>query len=391
MPAPLLITHHYELAAVAERLRQVPSLALDVEANGLHAYRPRLCTVQLAWWDGTTLTVAIVDALELDLAPLAQVLGAGGPVKLLHDLSFDARMLHEAGIVLGNVRDTSVAARFLGEKATGLSTLLSCRLGQELSKDLQGHDWARRPFTSRQLDYLAGDVRHLHRLDAALQKEVDAFAIGAEIAIECSYKLSAALAPARRGRPAYQRTKGYSALAPLEQAILRRLFMQRERLAEDRDVPPHRVAPSGALLAVARAKPRSLASLRRLASRFAGDPHDWLAAVRLGIDDGAPPEADAPAPPRLDQHTLALRKRLDAAVSRWRRSAAAARGVDEQVILPGHCMRAVVAVLADGASAERDALRGIEGFCAGRLERYGEALLELARKAHAEREAPPSP
>ena len=43
----------------------------------------------------------MVDALAVgSLDPLAPLLGAAGPPKILHDAGFDARLLRDAGLVL---------------------------------------------------------------------------------------------------------------------------------------------------------------------------------------------------------------------------------------------------------------------------------------------------
>src|SRR5215204_4853855 len=96
------------LKAIVARMRTATAIALDVEADGLFAYRPQLCTMQLAWQEADRVQVAVVDTLAVPADMLAPLLGACGPIKVLHDLTFDARLLAEAGAPLGNVRDTSV-------------------------------------------------------------------------------------------------------------------------------------------------------------------------------------------------------------------------------------------------------------------------------------------
>src|SRR5262249_25111497 len=152
----------------------VDSIGLDVEADGLFAYRAHLCTLQLALYpsppadsndreasSGEPPEIVIVDALAVHPAPLADLLGPHGPPKILHDLTFDARMLQGVGITVGNVVDTSVVARLLGRKATGLASLLETELGVRVAKQFQQHDWRIRPIGDSELDYLADDVRHL--------------------------------------------------------------------------------------------------------------------------------------------------------------------------------------------------------------------------------------
>jgi len=391
-PPPRLVDRADQLATVVEQCRQAGRIALDIEGNGLHAYEPRLCVLQLAWRAGDQVAAAVVDPLVLPVAPLAVLIGSAGPVKVLHDLTFDARMLSAAGIELGNVRDTSVAARFLGAPATGLAALVSARLGIALDKQLQDHDWAQRPFTAGQLAYLAGDVRHLLDLDDALSRAAEERGIAPEIAVECGYKLAGALAPPQDQRPSYVRVKGYGELARAEQAVLRRLVQHRDTLARAADVPPFRIAPNAVLLALARRKPRDVAQLTACCGRrrrLTGEPERWLGAVRRGLDDGAPPADEQPRATAsgLSRREIALRKRLSSALSSWRRQEARRRGVDAQVVLPGHRLGPLVAALA-AATLEapgdlRDRLAALSGLGACRLERYAQPWHRLAERAWA--------
>jgi ribonuclease D len=80
---------------------------------------------------------------------------------------------------------------------------------------------------------------------------------------------------------------------------------------------------------------------------------------------------------------IALRKRLDAALGHWRRSEAEARAVDLQVVLPGHCVGDLCAVLARRARASGDAplLDAVEGLGRVRIARYAGAWEQLAHDA----------
>ncbi len=390
------------LAPVAARAARAPRLAVDAEANGLHAFRPALCTLQLAWEEGGAVAIAVIDTLAVPAAPLAPLLGPAGPVKVLHDLTFDARLLAEAGAPLGRARDTSVAARLLGITATGLGALLASELGVAHAKDLQQHDWSRRPLTSAQLAYLAGDVRHLLALDDRLDARAAALDIAAEIADECAHKLDTALAPPRDGRPAYVRIKGAAALDAVGRAVLRRLCQAREEAAGEVDVPPFKVITSETLLELAARRPRdraALAAVRGATAGLAGHRVEgWLRAVAAGLADG-----DVPADERAfflpvvpDRASFAKRRSREAQVSAWRKAEAARRGVDVQAVLPGHCATDLVdALLAHDerpdAAALEAAIARIPGIGQRRVDRYAGAFLALATILGNARERSPTP
>ncbi|WP_438002444.1 ribonuclease D [Sorangium sp. So ce185] len=388
---PVLVEREGDLARVVERAARADALAVDVEANGLFAYRPRLCTVQLAFREGDGVAVAVVDALRAPVAPLAPLLGAAGPPKVLHDLTFDARMLAEAGAPLAGVRDTSVAARMLGRAATGLAALVSVELGVKLDKQLQQHDWGRRPLADAELRYLADDVLHLLPLDARLAEHVRALGIEDEIAEECAYKLASALGPPRDPRPAYARIKGAQALDPEGRAILRRLVLAREAAAEEADLPAFKIVAGEVLLELAQRRPTRADDVRAVrgaaAGRAGGLVAAWLRAIEQGRGDGDVPEDERAlfAQTRPSRREIAVRRAMETRIAAWRRAEAKARQVDEQVVLPGHCAQDLVEIaLAGGRAgggAVADAIARIPGLGARRLARYGAALAALVTAA----------
>lgn len=392
----LLLETPPALAAAVTRAARAERVALDVESNGLHVFRAGLCVVQLAWLEPSgaadgpaSVVVAVVDPLAVPVAPLGPLLGAAGPVKVLHDLTFDARLLAEAGVPVARVRDTSVAARLLGHQATGLATLLASELGVHVDKRLQHHDWSRRPLGPDELAYLAGDVRHLLALDAHLERAAAERDLAPEIDDECAYKLGTALAPPRDPRPGYVKAKGASGLDTLGRAVLRRLWLAREAAAEAADVPPFKIVSSETLVELAGKRPASAAALATVRGAVAGQAgrhvEAWLRAIADGEGDGALPAEEsalftAASPAREE---MARRRGREVQVIGWRRAEAARRGVDDQAILPGHCAHDVMdALLAydarPDAEALREALARVPGLGARRLARYGDALAALA-------------
>jgi len=251
-----VVTEKGELAGLARDAGHAERLAVDLEASGMFAYRARICTVQLAWQSAEQ--VAVVDALTAPLDGLGQLLGVDGPTKIVHDVAFDARLLAEVGVELGNVHDTAIAAHMLGRAATGLASLLASELGVQISKAMQHHDWRLRPLDDGMLSYLATDVAHLEALERVLWREVTERGVEDEVLEETRYRLATAASGARAPQdgPAYARMKGIARLPERDRAALRVLAELREHEAERRDVPPYRVASNETLIALATRDPR---------------------------------------------------------------------------------------------------------------------------------------
>lgn len=348
-------------------------LGLDVEGDGFFRYRSRLCTLQI----GDAASVDVVDTLAIeDLSAMARLLGPEGPVKIVHDVSFDNKMLASRGLPLGNVFDTSVAARFLGEPNTGLAALLAARFDVKLDKKYQRADWGARPLTDDQLAYLAADVVHLPELARQLREAAAAVDILEEIDEETRYAMDRALDPEVERAP-WTRIKNARELSGQALAVLVALADVREEAARDEDVPPFRITSNAVLFEAARRHPRRVADLRRIRGLSALSDAALSAALEAAERDG-PPSAEPsepPPPPEVRAERKAREKRL----GQWRTEEAKARRVDLQVVLPGHCLRD----LAGMTAPDLEKIAATPGLGAKRLAKYGERLLETLRAADA--------
>lgn len=374
------------LDAVVTHARRASAIGVDVEANGLFAYRPQLCTVQLAWEEGDRTKIAVIDTLRVNAAALATLFAAAAPIKVLHDLTFDARLLQESGAPLDHVRDTSVAARLLGVKATGLSSVLGQELGVVLDKRYQRHDWSRRPLEPAHLAYLSNDVAYLLQLERAIMKRVVAMDIVAEVEAECAYKLASAMAPPRDQRPAYARVKGVQRLDPTARAVLMHLATAREEIAESINVPPFKVITNEVLLELALKRPRSVADMRSIRGAVSGRAGRyavrWRDAIVAGVAEGDVPASDRALfeAPNFDRRAVAKRREIESKLTAFRRAEAQRRGVDEQVVLPGHCVQELAAILATMTPRDPEIMpriAAVAGIGAKRAEQYGSALAAL--------------
>jgi ribonuclease D len=373
--SPILVTTPEALAPLAERLAASGPVAVDIESNGLFAYKARACVVQLA----SKGDVVVVDALATPLGPLRGLLGDPRVPKIVHDVAFDARILGECGVSLDNVRDTSLAARMLGRPGTGLAALLQSELGVAIDKRMQQHDWGERPLDRRALTYLAGDVVHLEALAERLWADVDVRGIAREVDEETRYRLAQAASSLSEEdtRPPWLRLKGIEKAPEEELVVLVRIADIREQKARELDVPPYKVLAPDVLFAIAKARPRTMEDLAKVRGATQGRRAQSIASLVLRAVAAAADE-------RLsdDDRARLLRPKAPASVARarrareqrltaWRRAQAKARGVDEQVVLPGHCLQD----LADLDAPSIEAVSRVPGIGRFRVERDGAALV----------------
>ena len=136
-PEPAYVADAASLETLARRLEAEPRVALDTESNSFHAYRERVCLMQISI-PGADF---IVDPIAVDVWPLGAVLG-GERELVLHGADYDVRCLRrEFGWDLGRIFDTMIAARRLGSKELGLAALVQAHFGVRLTKEHQRADW----------------------------------------------------------------------------------------------------------------------------------------------------------------------------------------------------------------------------------------------------------
>lgn len=161
----VLILREAQLLELTEKLRASPWVAMDTEADSLHAYPEKVCLIQISHAGGDVL----VDPLTgLNLQPLWEALA--GRELIMHGCDYDLRLLRRThGFLPAAVFDTMLAARLLGYKAFGLSDLVEKHLGVRLEKGPQKANWAMRPLPPHMEAYARNDSRYLKPLEVILR------------------------------------------------------------------------------------------------------------------------------------------------------------------------------------------------------------------------------
>ncbi len=250
--------------------------------------------MQLAWDD----EVVLVDPLQVDIAPMAELLEGPG-LAVVHAASQDLEvLLTTCGTVPTRLFDTQLAAGFLGSSTPSLSTLLSGELGVHLPKADRLSDWLRRPLSSRQLDYAAADVAHLVELQA--KQEAQLVERGRLAWAEGEF--ATLVAEARTGRDpeeAWRKVKEARRLKDRPAAVARAVAAWRERRAAEVNRPVRHVLSDLAVVAIAQRAPRTreeLAAVRGVDRGVSkgGVGRAILEAVQVGLEAEPPAEDNAP-------------------------------------------------------------------------------------------------
>jgi ribonuclease D len=223
-----------KLAAQLPAIKSAAWLALDTEADSLHAYPEKVCLIQISTIHGDRL----VDPLAgINLDPLLDALN--GHELIMHGADYDLRLLrkhHE--FTPSGIFDTMLAARLVGERQFGLSSLVEKFLGVKLDKGSQKADWARRPLTEKMEVYARNDTRYLKPLADKLILEVQWKNRLAWHRESCARLIAECSQPPVVDGDSVWRIKGSSHLNRPALAVLRQLWHWRENEATAANRPP---------------------------------------------------------------------------------------------------------------------------------------------------------
>lgn len=360
------------LEALAQRLRAVPRFALDTESNSMHAYRERICLVQVSLPE----LDAIIDPFAVDLRALGPVLADPSIEKVMHGADYDILCFkRELGLSFAGLHDTMIAARVLGWPAHGLGAILLERFGVKLDKRMQRFDWGQRPLPPAALEYARHDTRLLLALRELQVSELEAAGHTEELGHACLRQTRVEPRPSRADALGMWRIKGARNLPPAGRAVLHALHELREAVAAEIDRPVFRVMTDEVLIAIARHPPvdeAELAGVRGLHPALRG-----AGRVRLQEAIEAGLVAEPPRPPPVDRGpSREVVARFDA-LRAWRKAAASERGVEPDLVL-GKDALMTVAIANPGTPEE---LRACEALDDWELPRYGAGVLRALRAA----------
>jgi ribonuclease D len=316
-----------KLADFLPMLRAAHWVAVDTEADSLHAYPEKVCLIQVS--------TAAGDRLIDPLAgfPLDSFLEAlSGHQLIMHGADYDLRLLrkhHE--FVPSSIFDTMLAARILGETRFSLSDLVEKHLGVKLEKGAQKANWALRPLTDRMEKYARNDTHYLKPLSDRLKQELSEKGRLGWHAEYCTRLIVESTSEPEVDPDQVWRIKGSHRLSRRALAVLRELWRWRESEAIAANRPPFFVLSHELLVGIADAASgdRSIEPLlpRHLSERRVTGIHR---AVEKGL--ALPPENQPRIPRTSARRPNDAQRRRYLELQKRRDSRAAQLGLDPTLV-----------------------------------------------------------
>lgn len=308
-------------------------VAVDAERASGYRYGQRAYLVQLRREGAGS---ALVDPIACpDLSGLEAAL-AGHEI-VLHAAHQDLPCLAEVNLRPSRLFDTELAGRLLGYQRVGLGFMVERLLGVRLAKEHSAVDWSVRPLPEDWLRYAALDVEILIELRESLERELDEAG-----KLEWAYEEFTAVltAPPKEQRPdPWRRTSGIHRVRNQRSlGVVRELWLERDRIARERDIAPGRVLPDAAIVEAASAMPRTPGELTqikqfgiKLARKYVTT---WIKAINrardMAVADLPRPNAPGDGPPPVNRWA----DRAPEAARRLEAVRAVVAGTAERVVMP---------------------------------------------------------
>lgn len=389
-------------------------VALSVEADTRHGYKPTLALVSIATSgvDDAATTLATLDVVNNSRSPATEApFGPErGPLEAIFRALAHARLLvhggehplalmrRQLGLRFPRVIDTQQAAVLLGLPKTGLRALVAERLQAELPP-ARSVDWTKRPLAPEDLEAAQAGVRHLPALWRSLATGIARHDLSDELEVASRLVEDPPLPPLVRidnlpDPRRFRHMAGAERLSPEGLLVLAALSRWRDQKAKELDLPPLAIFSNAQLVDLATSPEHAQARLAqvRFHSRLVhADQQSLRLAILTAMSEAESQRSGVPAVPTMtltdlapvartgrDAPTQAVKKGRPSAATRermgrlkdFRRVEAERRGVGLMAVLPAVALEHL-------AFFPETPLELVIGLGKSRIARYGEVLRSL--------------
>jgi ribonuclease D len=370
-----VITTAEQWQACLGQLRQHATLAIDLEANSMFAYREQVCLIQVSIPEQDYILDPLAD---FDLDELGRIIADPAREKIFHAAEYDLILMQrEYGWELNGLFDTMWAARILGYDRFGLASLLEQFYDIKLDKRFQKSDWCRRPLSPEQLRYASFDTHYLFQLRDRLASELVAAGRWQEAQEIFAAQTQIDIPQNGFDPDDFWSINGTQKLSRQEQAVLKALNIYRDQEARRRNLPLFKVFSNRTLLDLASQKPSNNHELALVHGMSQGQVRRYGAKLLQVIEQGLQDKPPA-YPKRQKRQPDIVVARYDRLHS-WRKERARARGVESDVIIS----RDALWEIARSNPQSVEELSQLENLGDWRTDTYGAEIVALLQRVNA--------
>lgn len=243
------ITTDQGLVDFCEAVRGCDFIGFDTEFVSESRYRPHLCLVQVAA-DGR---YAIIDTLAVkNISVFWELLVEGDHVTVVHAAREEFMFCYRAcGRRPKKLFDVQLGAGMTGlEYPASYGNLVSRLLGSRVDKGETRTDWMRRPLSKRQIDYALSDVTHLKGLFDVVSSNLNK--LNRMAWFEEEMDIWQTSLEKTENEPQWQRVAGISNLNRRALAIVKELWIARDKEAKSKNRAAKRILPDDLLVELAK-------------------------------------------------------------------------------------------------------------------------------------------
>ncbi|MGI9518935.1 MAG: ribonuclease D [Pirellulaceae bacterium] len=257
------IRTHPQLVDYCQLIQGSKVICFDTEFVSEDRYLPELCLLQIAAGEN----MAIVDTLECDdLLPFWNLIcdDEHGHTTVVHAAREEFRFCHFAtGKRPSRLFDTQIAAGLIGlEYPASYSNLVSRFLGKSLQKHETRTNWRHRPLSDNQLDYAIDDVVYLEEIHNQCMQQINKLQRVDWLQEEMDHMQSDFEAEGSSER--WMKLSGIVSMTPKDLAVVRELWIWREKKASEKNMPARRVLRDDLLVELSKRGTSNLKKIRSI-------------------------------------------------------------------------------------------------------------------------------
>ncbi len=286
---PVITTESAFEEMISTLLNGVGPIAIDAERASGYKYSQRAYLIQLYRVNGG---LHLIDPIAIENKSLWQEFNKNfaNIEWVIHASTQDLPCLLELGLDPQSLFDTELGARIAGSPRVGLGALAESLLELQLAKEHSAVDWSIRPLKPEWLTYAALDVDVLLDIREKVEKlllEKDKLDWAKQdfAAILLNFKSK------QNDQPKIDRWRKTSGMHKvrdrLTMTIIRDLWLDRDRLAQELDIAPGRILNDEAIIEIASKKPSTIEALTKVIgwrSKIQSPPYDrWLAQLNHSL------------------------------------------------------------------------------------------------------------